>query len=198
MVRKRVLIGFLVVLLIGLLFSANAALAADTKKNTVKFKLGQFAPKTSDIVGIPVNVDSGGAWSLAWESRMGSSDEFSMGMSIDGATNDIAVLGLPAGDLKTLALMLNGRYYIPVGETFDFFVGAGVGLLSTKWTLAAGISTTVNGFATQILAGVDVHLTDSFSVGVEAKHLYAKPEDAVEDYIDMSGPVILATVGLHF
>jgi opacity protein-like surface antigen len=173
-------------------------LTTNRPRNTLRVKGGRFYPATADIIGVPFDAASGVAWSIAFESRIVSPGNLSFDISLDGATNDLTLLDIPASELSTVALMCDLRYYINLSERAALFAGGGLGILSTDLTIPTYYTVESYGVGVQLLGGVDLYLSDNFSVGVEGKYLFAKPEDAVGDYIDISGPALLGTVGLHF
>ena len=95
---------------------------------------------------------------------------------IDTFTVNGARLGGAAGDVSSLALMVNGFYDIQTGTAFTPYVGLGVGYarVSTDGITATGAGATIsdddNKFAYQAIAGLAYQLTPEVSLTADYRY----------------------------
>jgi opacity protein-like surface antigen len=121
--------------------------------------------------------------------------------------------------MQVIPITLNGIFTIPIGSAVNFFSGGGVGYYMEKAKYGSagseysgyyGSSGTYrytstprwnksNVIGAQALAGIDINLTDSISIGGEYKYMFAssKFEDDDADYHKKMGGQIF-NVGVKF
>lgn len=207
---KNAIIGTAV---LAALIAAPAYAAEATESNYLQGSIGlSVAGETDfDLVGVgsaDVDLDTGLFASVA------GGHSFANGFTLETEAlylkNDIendeidAALGVPSDpSVRTLGVLVNVQYALPIKAPFSPYVGAGGGVGKTKYTiLDASDSTT--GFMWQVMAGVVVPMNDQLTWDVKYRYVrspevdYTIPVGVTSSTAEIETSAHVVSVGARF
>lgn len=147
-----------------------------------------YAAPLFDPTAIPINFDLDSGWTLGGGvgvySHLFNGSRFELeGGYINNSVGDLTYAGfeLPANfDIKTTTLMFNMLKEVPLGQTrAKGYFGGGVGY---AWTTMEGDIDTIlyddsdGGFAWQLIAGVDLPITERLALFLQYRYLVLSSE----------------------
>jgi len=124
-----------------------------------------------------------------WRNKAG----FAVGGEVFYYKNDLVATGVVAKQ-QVVALMLNGKYYVPVADWFHPFVGVGVGYADAVYS--GDLKGTAGGAAYQGLAGMELRF-GGVGLLVQYKYLASTTGKTGTD-VKVGGGGVLAGVSIAF
>ena len=183
-----------------IVFSALMGLAtwavAAEKTSAIMLKAGDYSLDSTDqtvfATSITFDEDVSSEYSLEYEYRINK--KVGVGVEYISHTEKYSVAS-SSGEVESSLLIVNARRYYSFGKNVKTFFGAGVGLAVAD--LSGPIIGDATGMAMQGMIGVEFPF-DSFGLLAEYKYVYAKPEDGIDEKVDISGSGLFAGVVIHF
>jgi opacity protein-like surface antigen len=153
----------------------------------------KLANVTQTVAGLASTYDTASKPALGIEAEWRNKSGFAVGGEIFYYKNDLIATGV-IGEQKVVALMANGKYYLPLANWFHPFVGAGVGYADAIYS--GGLKGTAGGVAYQGLAGAEFRF-GPVGLQVQYKYLAATTGKSGQD-VKVGGSGVLGGVSIAF
>jgi opacity protein-like surface antigen len=153
----------------------------------------KLANANQTVAGLASTYDTASKPALGIETEWRHKSGFAVGGEIFYYKNDLVATGV-IGEQKVVAVMANGKYYLPLANWFQPFVGAGVGYADAIYS--GGLKGTAGGVAYQGLAGAEFRF-GPVGLQVQYKYLAATTGKSGQD-VKVGGSGVLGGVSIAF
>ena len=153
----------------------------------------KLANTNQTVAGLASTYDTASKPALGIEAEWRNKSGFAVGGEVFYYKNDLVATGV-IGEQKVVALMANGKYYLPLANWFHPFVGAGVGYADAIYS--GGLKGTAGGVAYQGLAGAEFRF-GPVGLQVQYKYLAATTGKGGQD-VKVGGSGVLGGVSIAF
>jgi hypothetical protein len=153
----------------------------------------KLANANQTVAGLASTYDTASKPALGIETEWRHKSGFAVGGEIFYYKNDLVATGV-IGEQKVVAVMANGKYYLPLANWFQPFVGAGVGYADAIYS--GGLKGTAGGVAYQGLAGAEFRF-GPVGLQVQYKYLAATTGKNGQD-VKVGGSGVLGGVSIAF
>jgi len=153
----------------------------------------KLANANQTVAGSASTFDTASKPAVGIEAELRHRAGFAVGGEVFYYKNDLVATGVVAKQ-QVVALMLNGKYYVPVADWFHPFVGVGVGFADAVYS--GDLKGTSGGPAYQGLAGMEFRF-GSVGLNVQYKYLASTTGKTGSD-VKVGGGGVLAGVSIAF
>ena len=153
----------------------------------------KLANANQTVAGIASTFDTKSKPAVGIEAELRHRAGFALGGEVFYYKNDLVATGVIAKQ-QVVALMLNGKYYVPVADWFHPFVGVGVGAADAIYS--GDLKGTAGGPAFQGMAGVEFRF-GGVGLLVQYKHLASTTGKTGSD-VKIGGGGVQAGVSIAF
>jgi len=153
----------------------------------------KLANANQTVAGSASTFDTASKPAVGIEAEFRHKAGFAVGGEVFYYKNDLVATGVVAKQ-QVVALMLNGKYYVPVADWFHPFVGVGVGYADAVYS--GDLKGTAGGPAFQGLAGMEFRF-GGVGVLVQYKYLASTTGKTGSD-VKVGGSGVLAGVSIAF
>ena len=152
-----------------------------------------MANANQTVAGSASTFDTASKPAVGIEAELRHRAGFAVGGEVFYYKNDLVATGVVAKQ-QVVALMLNGKYYVPVADWFHPFVGVGVG--ATDAVYSGDLKGTAGGAAFQGMAGMEFRF-ENVGLLVQYKYLASTTGKSGSD-VKVGGSGVLAGVSIAF
>jgi len=153
----------------------------------------KLANANQTVAGTASTFDTASKPAVGIEAELRNRTGFAVGGEVFYYKNDLVATGVVAKQ-QVVALMLNGKYYVPVADWFHPFVGVGVGFADAVYS--GDLKGTAGGPAYQGLAGMEFRFG---GVGLLVQYKYlASTTGKSGNEVKVGGGGVLAGVSIAF
>lgn len=147
------------------------------------------------VAGLPTSYDTSSETVVGFAAEWRRKAGVAVGGEVFHYMNDLVSSGtIPDAQQEVFAIMVNGKYYFRLANSFYPFVGAGVGHATASYS--GGLKGRATGLAYQALAGIEFRF-NQIAINVQYKHLDATTGYSGKD-VKVGGSGILAGVSFLF